>query len=220
MLVRRDADLGPKAVLAAVGLRTAPGLLRLWLGAAVLGVLAGGNFHAHYYLQLVVPLSCVAAFSLTALPERAGKLALGAAAAACVAFAVPLWTAPDDAQARSIWPRDPHLRTDRAVASYVRAHSAAQRPIYVLWAAADLYYLTDRAPAFPYLWLRNLQTVRGAVAGARSMLAAGRPALVVVVEAPRIADRSGATAAILARDYRLVAHIGATRIYRPRGGGA
>ena len=97
-------------------------------------------------------------------------------------------------------------------------HSAAQRPIYVLWAAADLYYLTDRAPAFPYLWLRNLQTVRGAVAGARSMLAAGRPALVVVVEAPRIADRSGATAAILARDYRLVAHIGATRIYRPRGG--
>jgi hypothetical protein len=210
--------LAPVAVLAAVGLRAAPGLFRLWVGAAALGVLAGGNFHAHYYVQLVVPLSCVAAFSLTALPDRAGALALGAAATASVAFAVPLWTATDDAQARSIWPRDPHLRTDRAVAAYVRAHSAPRRPIYVLWAAADLYYLTDRAPAFRYLWLRNLQTVRGAVAGVRGMLTAGRPSLVVVVEPPRVADESGATAAIIARDYRLVARIGETRIYRPRSG--
>src|SRR5262245_3818697 len=48
--------LGLLAVLAAVGWRHSPLLARIWLGAALLGTLAGGNFHPHYYLQLVPPL--------------------------------------------------------------------------------------------------------------------------------------------------------------------
>src|SRR5204863_502398 len=45
--------LGVLALLAAAGWRSSPLLARIWLGAAVLGVLGGGNFHPHYYLQLV-----------------------------------------------------------------------------------------------------------------------------------------------------------------------
>ena len=39
-------------LLAAYGWRTSPLLARLWLAAAAIGVLGGGNFHNHYYLQL------------------------------------------------------------------------------------------------------------------------------------------------------------------------
>src|SRR6476660_2019162 len=59
--------LGLLVVLAAAGWRRAPLLARIWLGAAVVGVLAGGNCHPHYYLQLVPPLSLLAAVGVRTL---------------------------------------------------------------------------------------------------------------------------------------------------------
>ena len=49
--------LAPLSALAIYGWRRSPVLLRLWLGAATLGVVGGGNFHAHYYIQLAAPLA-------------------------------------------------------------------------------------------------------------------------------------------------------------------
>ena len=55
--------LGLLTLLAAVGWRRQPLVLARisGLGAAVVGVLGGGNFHPHYYLQLVPPLSLLGA---------------------------------------------------------------------------------------------------------------------------------------------------------------
>jgi hypothetical protein len=201
------------AILAALGWRRAPKLFRLWLVFAAIGVLVGGNFRPHYYLQLVVPLSLVAAF--VSLQART-LLATAAAAVSTVAVAVPLWGATDVAQARAIWPFDQHLLSDAAVARYISHHTRPTQRIYVLWAAADLYYLADRRPMSPYLWLRNVQTIRGAVAGIRSELAAGRAELVVAEQPAALADPSGRTRAVLHQRYRLVANIENVAIYRLR----
>ncbi len=203
------------AILAALGWPRAPKLLRVWLVVAALGVLVGGNLRPHYYLQLVAPLALVAAF-VRAAPRV--RVALAAAAGAvAVLFAVPLWGATDAAQARTIWPADRHLQSDAAVARYVESHTGASQRIYVLWAAADLYYLADRAPMSRYLWLRNVQTINGAIAGIRRELAAGRAQLVVAEQSPSLADPSGRTAEVLRRTYRLVANIHNVAVYRLRG---
>jgi 4-amino-4-deoxy-L-arabinose transferase-like glycosyltransferase len=211
--------LGLLVLLAAVGWRRSPLLARLWLVAAVVGVVGGGNFHPHYYLQLVPPLSVLGAVGIVAIAERRSRLSLAAAAAASaatIAFTVPLWLASPAAQARTIWPHDPHLRHDAAVARYVHAHTRAREQILVVWAAADLYYLADRDPAIRYLWERPLQTIADAVPQARRALDEGRPALVVLAQRPSKLDRSGETARILRTRYRLAAVVDTVPVYRRR----
>jgi hypothetical protein len=208
-------------VLAAYGWRRSPLLVRLWLGAAVLGVLGGGNFHYHYYIQLVAPLAVLAGAGAARLIEERRRIPAAVAAVLAVAtFAVtvPLWFESGEAQARAIWPRDHHLVHDGAVARYLRAHTRRGDEVMVVWAAASVYYLADRPPALRYLWLRNIQTIPGALAEARHALAQRRPALVAVVDPPSVADPQGVTGRILGAEYRQVAVVEGVPILRPRAG--
>jgi hypothetical protein len=207
--------LGVLALLACLGWRRSPLLLRCWAVFAAVGVIVGGSFHPHYYLQLVAPLSLLAPAGLARFGGRVPVLA-AAALAAIVFAAAPLWLLTGAAQAVRLWPADRHLRTDAAVARAVRSLTGAHDSVFVLWADADLYYLADRAPAFRYLWLRNVETIPGAVAVADRVLALLRPAVVVVAQPASLADPSGQTAAILRRDYRVVRRIDGTSILEPR----
>ena len=210
--------LAPLAVLAVLGWWRAPRLLRLWLGAAVVGVIAGGNFHAHYYLQLVPPLAILGGVAVSELVEARRQIAWGAcaaAAAAALAFAAPLWFVSGVAQAEAIWPRDPHLQSDQAVSAYVKRHTRPHEKIFVVWAAADVYYLADRPPAFKYLWYRNVQAIPGALPAAERMLAQRKPALVVAAQTPLSIDPSSLTTMrTLRREYRMVAAVAGIPIYR------
>ncbi|HYY65438.1 MAG TPA: hypothetical protein VE688_12525 [Gaiellaceae bacterium] len=211
--------LGILAVLAAVGWRRSPLLARIWLGAGVLGVLGGGNFHPHYYLQLVPPLSLLAAVGVRTLwlsAPRPAIAAAGAAAVATLALAMPVAWANPTRQAETIWPRDPHLVHDAVLARYVRAHTLAGQRVLAVWADADLYYLADRRPAVRYLWSRNVASIPGALQAVHRALATRRAALVLVVQPPASLDPSGRTAVLLRREYRRVARIGGAAIYRTK----
>src|SRR5204862_6931831 len=118
--------LGLLALLAAFGWRRSPPLARIWLGAACLGVLGGGNFHPHYCLQLVPPLSVLASVGVRTLWDSWAKPGLAAAlagAAASLALALPVAFASPSTQAKEIWPHDPHLVHDGALATYVCSHT-------------------------------------------------------------------------------------------------
>jgi 4-amino-4-deoxy-L-arabinose transferase-like glycosyltransferase len=208
--------LGLVALLAAVGWRRSPLLARLWFGAAAVGVLGGGNFHTHYYIQLAPPLAVLAGFGVAALWESAGQVAwaaCGGTAAASLAIAAPLWFVSGPAQARAIWPQDPHLVHDATVARYVRGHTRPTQSVYVLWAAADLYYLADRTPSFHYLWYRNVQAIPGALPKAEAMIAARRPALIVAAQAPSSIDPTGQAGRILRAEYRRTDTVAGMPIY-------
>lgn len=211
--------LGLLVLLAIVGWRGAPLLVRLWLGAAVLGVLGGGNFHFHYYLQLVPPLAILAGAGVErvlASRHRVLAVAFLAVAIATAVVTVPLWFESSTAQAKAIWPKDPHLQHDAAVVRYVKAHTRPGQKVLVLWAAANVYYLADRAPAIPYMWRRNIEAIPGVLDRLNSALAARRPALVALVQPLDSFDRSRQTAEILAREYDRVAVVDGVPIYRPR----
>src|SRR5262249_59031268 len=130
--------------------------------------------------------AAVGAGSLLRRPALATAAAAGLVAS--VALAVPLWWASPSAQARELFPADPHVRTDAAVARWVRAHVPPGRPIMVVWADASLVYLADRPPAFRYLWYRPVQSIHGALDEARRALAERRPELVLVVQRPSALD--------------------------------
>jgi 4-amino-4-deoxy-L-arabinose transferase-like glycosyltransferase len=211
--------LGLLAVLTAIGWRSAPLIARLWLIAAAVGVLGGGNFHDHYYVQLAPPLSLLGAVGLRRLLSERRRVVIAVCAAVAVATIIvtaPLWDASDSAQARAIWPNDPHLAHAAAVAAYVRGHTRPGDRIFTLWAAADVYYLADRRPAVRYMWYRNIQAIPGALPAARDALAGRRPALVVLVQRPKALDPSGATTRILFRNYRVVARVDGTPILARR----
>ncbi|MER3409739.1 MAG: hypothetical protein C4305_01505 [Thermoleophilia bacterium] len=206
------------AFLAAVGWRHSPLLARLWLGAALLGMLSGGNFHYHYYLQLTPPLSLLAGLGVARLIERPSQAKIGitgALVAATFALVAPMWFESPSAQARSIWPGDRHLAGDAAVARYIRSHTRPKDKVFVVWAAASIYYLADREPVLPYMWLRNFRVLPDAREQALRALVERKPRLVVVAQDPRQVDTGGAVARILSTDYERVAEIGEMAIYRP-----
>jgi hypothetical protein len=184
-----------------------------------LGVLGGGNFHPHYYLQLMPPLSVLAAVGVRTLwlsAPRPAIAAAGAAAAATLALAIPVAWATPRQQAETIWPSDPHLINDAVLARYVRAHTRPRQRVLAIWADADLYYLADRRPAVRYLWSRNVASIPGALQAVQHALAMRRAKLVLVVQPPAQLDPSGRTAALLRREYRRVARIGGASVYRSR----
>jgi hypothetical protein len=87
-----------------------------------------------------------------------------------------------------------------------------------MWAAANVYYLSDRRPAVRYMWYRNIQAIPGALGEVRSALTSpGRPLLVVQEQPPSALDPAGETDRLLQAHYRLAATVQGVRIYR-RGG--
>ena len=211
--------LGLLALLAAIGWRRSPRLAQIWLAAACVGVLGGGNFHPHYYLQLVPPLAVLGAVGVRTLWYSWARPGLGVAfagAAASLALALPVALASPARQAKAIWPHDPHLVHDGALAGYVRTHTLPHQRVLALWADADLYYLADRTPATRYLWAQNVASVPGALGGVRWVLRNRRAALVLVVQPLRKLDPTGVTARLLYRDYYRVATVRGVGVYRSR----
>jgi 4-amino-4-deoxy-L-arabinose transferase-like glycosyltransferase len=212
--------LAPLAALAMYGWRRSPLLLRLWLGAAALGVVGGGNFHAHYYIQLAAPLSVLAGVGAARLWETRSGLVAGVACGLALWSAVatvPLWFDSPSAQAAHVFPNDQHLQHDAAVIAYVRSHTTPGQRIFVMWAAANVYYLSDRDPAVPYMWFRNIQVVPGTLDQVHAALASrDRPLLVIGEQPPGALDSSGETARLLETGYRLVATVSGVPIYRRR----
>ena len=121
--------LAPLAALTIYGWRRSPVLLRLWLGAAALGVVGGGNFHAHYYIQLAAPLAVLGGVGAARLWETRSGLVAGVACGLALWSAVaivPLWFDSPSAQAAHVFPNDEHLQHDAAVIAYVRGHTDAR----------------------------------------------------------------------------------------------
>ena len=212
--------LAVPALLAGYGWRRSPLLARLWLAAAAIAVLGGGNFHAHYYVQLAAPLALLGGVGAALVLERRSGLMAGICAGLAVwslSAAVPLWFDSPEAQARRVFPADAHLQHDAAVVDYVRAHTRPGQRIFVMWAAANVYYLSDRPPAVPYMWFRNIQAIPGALDQVHEVLAGDdRPQLVVAEQSPSSLDSSGETARLLAEHYRPATRIGDVVIYRAK----
>ena len=181
------------------GLAIAP----LWLLVALVGFNVGGLYWPHYYVQLVAPLSLLAAIAATAPRRRPVTAVLAAAAAAPVAVTLIGWALLSPAgRTREV----PHVLTfqrDRMVANFLRANTAPADTIYALSSQSDIYFLADRRSATRYLWAHPLKEIKGGVAGLRATLSGpAQPEFVAVFRSPTRVDPSGRLGQVLARNYR------------------
>ena len=106
-------SIGVLVALATIGWRRGPLLLRLWVAAAALAVLGGGNFHPHYYQQLCAPLAAlggVGAARLLTERHRWSLAVTGVLAALAVASVAGLWVESRYERIRSLFPASAALR--------------------------------------------------------------------------------------------------------------
>jgi hypothetical protein len=199
--------LGPLALLAAAGFARAPLLVRLWLLGAAVGVLGGGNFHAHYYVQLAAPLAALGAFGVA----RLGMPALAAVVAIALLSTTALTFASRDTQTRLIWRHDPHLRVDADVVPLIRSTVPPGKPIAVVWGDASLYFLANRRPGVASLWYRNAQAIPGAAARDIEAVRRGVPLVVALDPALRAYPE---LREVLRCEYRPVRTAGPLHVYR------
>lgn len=162
----------------------------LWLVAALYAVTLGGLYYNHYFLQLLPPLSVLAALGLVAVVRLAYRWP-----AAILLLLLPLAgllnTARNDAALYiGSTPLDISQRLygwaeyadQRQLAAFLRARVPPGQPFFVAYASPELYYLTERPNITPYLWRRPLGELPGAYDHVLHAVAQGEPVCIVIVQ--------------------------------------
>jgi hypothetical protein len=111
-------------------------LERVWLAAAIAGVIPGGRFFLHYYLALLPPL-CIGAGVARMRPRALAAGGLAAVAALVLGFG---WYHYEDRHAADD-------RAYRAVAGAVVARTAPADRIFVWGDSPEIYHYADRVMA-------------------------------------------------------------------------
>jgi hypothetical protein len=170
-----------------------------WLAAALVGVLGGGSYFAHYLIGLI-PISCVATaivLARAALPIRIVVLA------AVLALALP--TAREGAEYVA---HHTMRHSELEVARYLREHARPGDTDYVMYARPNVVYYAGLRHPYPYMWSLMVRAKPGAVEQLqRSLASSRRPTWLVEWHGPGDweLDPDGRTAGLIARGYRLAA---------------
>src|SRR5439155_787371 len=113
---------------------------------------AGGRFYEHYFLQFVPPLSILAAPGAAAIATRWREIAPRARAFALAGVGVPLaiWLAFSWGRGIAGAYPEQEPRT-RALAQWLRSHSAPGDTLFVWGHYSPIYTMSDRLPGTRYL---------------------------------------------------------------------
>jgi hypothetical protein len=170
-----------------------------WLLAAIIGVLGGGSYFAHYLIGLI-PVSCVATavvLARAALPIR------------IVVLVAVLWLALPSAREGVEYISNHKLRhSEVAVARYVREHARPGDTDYVMYARPNVVYYAGLRHPYPYMWSLIPRAKPGALEQLRRHLgSARRPTWLVQWQGVNDweLDSSGRTQRLITRGYRLAA---------------
>jgi hypothetical protein len=156
----------------------------VWFATSWPGMALGGEWHWHYFQQIVPPLAVGAAGVLGAplagWRRRVWGAALLLAAWIFLSRQGPLWTASPIEISYRLYRRPGYLLQDR-IAEEIRTRTAPGARIYVAVAEAELYYLSGRVAAVPQLFRLELldPALRARVVAS---LRAGEPELVIALQ--------------------------------------
>jgi 4-amino-4-deoxy-L-arabinose transferase-like glycosyltransferase len=195
-----------------------------WLAVSAIGVVAGGRFYPHYYIQLIPPLAVLAApyYAESWRDRRSARITRAWLAATVVVFfaihCTGLWLTGRETEA----------------GQYIRQHSSPDDRIFVWGQSPSIYLDARRRPASRYITTFPLtgyifgppmpdvdtrdRIVPGAWSNLEQDLSAHPPAFIVDTETDGRAryplGQFPALARLVAERYRLVARTGDGLIYR------
>ena len=181
-----------------------------WLAAGAFGVLAGGSYWPHYWIQLLAPATMLAAAALS----RLRRPALVAAVAVLAAWPM-VGTLVSVSAVRQVQANHGVL----AVAKYVRTHARPGDTQYVMYAKANVAYYTGLQSPFPYHWSLIARAYPGATTRLLHLLRSPQRPTWIVRWQPANAwglDPHGTLKAALHENYRWVARVHGRPIYHVR----
>lgn len=205
-------------------------LLWLWTITSFVGAAMGGQWHPHYYQQLLPPLVVAASIGINALRpssaeySRSRFFGRGMAVAGLLALligAVTVLTSPAD-PTKLLFSSTPPTYAPRAVidpiVSYLDEHTAETDTIYVAYQQADIYYLARRQSAGRWPVIPELAYIPSAFDEQVALLADPLTAPRYIIAAQPFDafdfDEQGKLRAVVARDYTLETTIGDIPLYR------
>jgi hypothetical protein len=201
------ADLLPLALVAAAGAVCARaggggGPMFAWVGAAFLGFHVGGAYWAHYYMQLLAPLSLLAGVAIAAVPRMVLRTLVAMFAVSPTLILLARLAVADGERRLDVVPSQRPAERDERVALYLRRRTSPDDRIYVLVSRPNVYFVAGREPPTRYLWHPPLRSMPGAMADLRRTLAGPRaPAFVVLYQPVDHVDPSGRLGRVLAQRY-------------------
>ncbi len=137
-------------------------LLRLWVLASVAGIAMGGDWWAHYAIQIAPPFAIWFAGLLVATIAAARRWLRWLIVVGTVAVVLSPWwvvTLGSTAAMSNHLFAHPGYQAQDDVAAWLRENSAPGTPIFVAFDQAAIYYLADRPPAYRHLYDQELRAL-------------------------------------------------------------
>ncbi|MGH9251423.1 MAG: hypothetical protein ACRD0W_18155, partial [Acidimicrobiales bacterium] len=184
-----------------------------WLAGGLVGVVGGGLFHPHYWLQLL-PLGAVAAgVALVRMPRRARPAVVVGVAVLAVGWA-PFLATGSPAELVSEATGDLRLASADDLGRELAGLTEPDERVLVVWAAASAYAYAGREPATPYLWFRPVRYIDGASEAIVDEVAGvDPPAAVAVAQPPDLLDPDGELSRLLEQRYRPAATVDGVPVF-------
>lgn len=189
-----------------------------WLIGAGLALMTGGNYHRHYWITVVFPLSLVLALMVAGDPETAAEGEFDDAAAAPAAAPSSRWPiAPRELALACAAPlivtavlmaapgleQDARLHQDAAIADWVEANGDGTNGILLpVCGSASYHAVAGQTPPYPYLWVDNIVAADDAVPTMVALLDdPDGPAFVARFQPVADCDTSGRIEAAIERNF-------------------
>ena len=174
-------------------------VLPLWMVAATMAFLSGGQFFRHYWVSLLFPVAAIGGYVVGSI--RVGWQRIGLAAV----LLLPAFVSWERVVllsrlevARNI--DDYGAQQVETIADRLGPRLGPDDDVYVFCARADQYAVLDKDPPFPYLWLDGVRKVPGALDQLREMLGGDdRPDYLIMFQLE--CDKSGGLDAVVEANY-------------------
>jgi len=196
-------------------------LLRLWVLASIFGIAMGGDWWAHYAIQIAAPFSIWFAEIVRAAAASVRRwLSRVIAAATVVVVLVPYWVivlGSTEAMSNRLFSH-PGYQAQDEIAAWLRENSEPGTPIFVAFDQAAIYYLADRPPAYRHLYDQELRALPGSYSDIISIIRSPeRPLYIVSTRQPGpYPDASRTFWQEVGQYYELETMIDGIPIYRAR----
>jgi hypothetical protein len=157
-----------------------------WLISSLVGMSLSGCWYWHYWIQLMPPLSIAASAGIPALLPRRRALAV---TTVTLILAMPLLSIgrivsqSPQAGSDALYHRLGY-RIAQDVSAYIRDHTQDNEAIYVAFSEADIYYLSRRRAAVPYLFYAYVVALPGAYEEIVDTVARRVPTYVLALSQP------------------------------------
>jgi hypothetical protein len=177
--------------------------LAVWLVIGCIGIVGGGHYYPHYFIQ---PVPALAVLSGCALAFTTRRVLSAATVGLLIVLAIG-----NVAAGATLKSANPPQQRTLAISSYLRANAHTDDSLYVMYARANLLHYAKMPTPYPYAWSMMVRTIPDAESRLRDVLRSpeSRPTWIVEWHTPSAfgLDRSGETAALIQRSYVLVDRI-------------